>query len=343
MYRDFYENPAIVELGRDRAWTISDASKMPVSQRALLGEGLLRGASSYVPEDMLTLDDLVSTWPDATNNALFLRDRGRYAILDIEPTATEACRRIMLSTPWLYGEVSMSGKGLHLIVPYPEDLLIRYPNARKSTSKHESGTYELHLQHWVTFTRRTIERPDTWGTVSLEEALTPLLSQQRAPIATPTTSSRLRIIESSGKRPSEADCLDGLPEWWQRVVPAKFGNHTPQGCGNDASRYDFKFALYIAHRLIDAVVSEHRDMPTFEEATDICYRTLYWAILHQMKWREKVDSMRGGLTYLELTCQKAVESAMNDIDALLSEEDRQEQAETATCAAPETTSQSPHV
>lgn len=336
-YRDFYENPAIIKLGQDRAWTISDSSKMPVSQRALLGYGELRGASTYVPDDMLTLDQLVNIWPDAANNALFLRDHGRYAILDIEPTATQACRDIMLATPWVYGEISMSGHGLHLVIPYPEELLIRYPNARKSTSKHSSGTYEMHLQHWITFTRRAIEQPDTWGTISLEEALTPLLSQQRAPIVTPTSSSRLAIVERTGKMPMPNDCLEGLPPWWLVAICGdkehqpryNIGNHQPHGCGDDKSKWDFKFALFIAHRLIDCVREIGEEMPTFEEATDIVYRTLYWAIVHQTKWREKYDAKRGGITYLEMTCQRAVDITLSKIDQADNEPDTEEDQEVA--------------
>lgn len=315
-YRAFYENPAIIEMGKDKAWTMSTSSKMPVSQHALLsGEGL-RGASTHVPEDMLTLDELVREWPDATNNALYLRDHGRFAIIDVEPTATDRCKQIMLSTPWLYAEVSMSGHGYHIVIDYPEKLLQQYPNARKSTSKHDTGTYELHLQHWVTFTRRAIARPKAWGTISVEDALKHLCAQQRAPIVTHTERVALIERDSLGRTPQETLCMEGLPEWWTKYAngSGRIYLHTPQHTEGDLSKRDFRFAMYIAHRFIDRSHEMGYSIPDFDELFEVTYRTLCWALVHQNEWRDKNDSIRGGMTYLEMTCQRAVEVVLNDVE-----------------------------
>lgn len=316
LYHDFYDNPAIRELGREKAWTMSTSAKMPVSQYALLSCHEIRGASIYSPEDMLTLDELTRHWPDAANNAMYLRDHGRYAIIDVEPTATDRCKEIMLSLPWLYAEVSMSGKGYHIIIEYPESLLQQYPNARKSTSKHQSGTYEMHLQHWITFTRRVVPKTKSWGTISVEEALGPLCSQQKAPIV--VHSERTALIERRdvGSTPDPNLCMEGLPTWWVGWAngSGQLYLHTPRHTEGDLSKRDFRFAMFITYRFIDKSREMGYGIPNFEELLEATYKTLCWALVKQGHWRDKNDSMRGGMTYLELTCQRAVDIVLTDIE-----------------------------
>lgn len=67
----------------------------------------------------------------------------------------------------------MSGLGYHLVFPEPKGLLAKYPNAAgKHVIKKRSGDYEVHFEHWVTFTRNNDVRPGD-GSGSFEKFIAP--------------------------------------------------------------------------------------------------------------------------------------------------------------------------
>lgn len=318
MFPGFYENPVIREFGQRRLWTISDIEKMPVSMDALLNYGDRRGASVYNPKDMLTLDELVTFMPDATNNAFYLADDGRYAIVDIEPAATQQCRDIMLSMPWHYAEVSMSGKGLHLVIDYPHDLLAAYPNARKSTLKHDSGTYELHLRHWITFTRNVIEPDEKWGTIPIEKALVYLFAQQRPAYVAKAAMGERNLRSDMGETPDYAALIRQLPDWWTNIIVGARANGQNLCVREwdfavpDLSRRDFRIAAVVASRFLRECVLRNISIPDEEELFRVTYLSCCAIMVRRGIWRPKNDSMRGGATYLENTCAKAAAHVLED-------------------------------
>lgn len=318
-YHSFYENEAIAKLGKQKAWTISSSDKMPVSQSALLNFGELVGASTRRPSDMLTLDELVELWPDASNNAFYLRDDGTFAIVDIEPKASPELKAKLLALPWRYAEISMSGHGLHLVIDYPHDLLMEYPNARKTTVKAKDGTYEVHLQHWITFTRNVVEKPADWGTMTVEKALGPLFKEQRPAIVTTRAASVAIEREDMGTEPLESECMKGLSEEWQKYASTSavgICNYKTPRKGEDRSRWDFGLAAKIARTFIAFCEEseEYETMPSFDDVVEATYRTFCYAAVHLSMWRQKNDMLRGGMTYLEMTCQRAVDVVMTELE-----------------------------
>ena len=182
-WASFYRNEAIKKLGQYPAWTVTDPrDKRPLAFEGLV-EGRFFGASPKDAEACVTLDALVQAIPAAVNNALRLDAQTMgYLVFDIEKTATDAIRKRLLELPWVYAETSMSGRGIHLIVPYPTDLMERYPYAAvKPVLKAADGTWEVLLSHWVTFTRNTLQA--TPGTRDVASVLEPLLAQARPPVA----------------------------------------------------------------------------------------------------------------------------------------------------------------
>jgi hypothetical protein len=90
--------------------------------------------------------------------------------------------------------------------------------------------------------------------------------------------------------------------------------HTPRNTGGDLSKRDFKFAMFVAHRFIDKSAANGYDTPKFEEICEVTYKTLCVALTWQGKWRPKNDEMRGEVTYLEATCERAVDLVMSQLD-----------------------------
>lgn len=237
IWAPFYGNEAIRALGSYPSWSVSDPKdKRPLDVSALT-RGELFGASPRHPGSTVTLDELVETFPNLVNNALSL-DAARmgYAVLDIEKTASAATRERMLALPWVYAETSMSGKGIHLVIPYPQKLMERYPYATaKPAVKAPDGTWELLLSHWVTFTRNVIDaRP---GTADIAPVLEPILATVRPP-APPVELKDLPKIE---------DVPDG--RLIMRYLASERFPKTPECYEGDLSRLDFSGLVYYLARI----------------------------------------------------------------------------------------------
>lgn len=168
-FPEFYKNPAIKRIAKEPWWTVSGKDKMPIDMYHLLydwngkiwGLGFDRG---YHP--MVDLETICEKIPNAVNNAYYLDClRDGLVVVDIEPSCPKALQERFLRLPYLYGERSMSGKGLHLVFDLPADILDKYPAARNKVAlKHKSGYFEILLNHMVTFTRNVLpkmDHPDT--------------------------------------------------------------------------------------------------------------------------------------------------------------------------------------
>ena len=82
-----------------------------------------------------------------------------YLFLDIEPKCPYNIKKHLLQLPYVYGETSMSGKGIHLLIPKPNNIN-DYPDALiKTQLKEDHGYYELLVNHYATFTGKEIPLP----------------------------------------------------------------------------------------------------------------------------------------------------------------------------------------
>ena len=188
LFPGFYENKAVKQLSRDPLWSVSDPiDKKPLHITALLEgrrnrDGSLTGAIKGDPSAMTDLDTIIERMPAIANHAyrLYAADCG-YMVIDIEKTATDETRSRLMTLPWVYAERSLSGTGVHLIVPYPADLFAKYPHAAtRPALKARDNTWEVLLDHWVTFTRDVIYDAQP-GDLDIYEVLEPMASAVRPP------------------------------------------------------------------------------------------------------------------------------------------------------------------
>lgn len=105
---------------------------------------------------LVDLYDVGNILPNAANATYSLNQAlDDFVVLDIEPKCPPKIRDNLLTLPYLYGELSMSGEGFHLIFQKPstkyEEILMSKPAIRE-----ENGYYEFLLTHYVTFTGMTL-------------------------------------------------------------------------------------------------------------------------------------------------------------------------------------------
>ncbi|MFF3697348.1 hypothetical protein [Streptomyces sp. NPDC002221] len=179
-FPQFYGNPAIRALASACRWTISgqigeattdDSTKppkrkAPIDVRHLLAGcssrckhvGSLRGAFALDETCLLTLDELTAVIPNAANAAFYLQAQADgLLVLDIEAGCPTGLATDLLRLPGiLYSELSMSGRGFHLVMSLPENFHDFPVAAAKRVLREEHGWYELLLDHWSTFTRQPV-------------------------------------------------------------------------------------------------------------------------------------------------------------------------------------------
>lgn len=156
-FPEFYSNPVIQELAHEPRWTVSDNTKTPIDMRELLDNEAIRGAWSRDQNCLVALDELTTRLPNAANAAFYLQAQiDEYAVLDIEPSCPPHILKSLLAVESIYSELSMSGKGYHLLLPLPKNFE-DFPIAKnKKVLRHHTGWFEILLEHWVTFTRNPL-------------------------------------------------------------------------------------------------------------------------------------------------------------------------------------------
>lgn len=162
-YQSFRDVPVIDRLAGRPIWTLSDSNKRPIDMWALRSLHAVQGALVKAYPYLDTLDAVTETVPDAVNRACYLDAlTEKVMVLDIEPECPPAVRDVLLGFPCLYAERSMSGKGFHLLMELPEDILDAYPASRQKLAlRHPSGWYEFLMAHYVTFTGNQVPRSGT--------------------------------------------------------------------------------------------------------------------------------------------------------------------------------------
>lgn len=177
-FREFYDNPVIEALAPATRWTVSgrlrevepddpgSGRKAPIDIRHLMAgcnpgckhTGPLRGAFTTDATCLMSLDELASALPDAANHAFYLNSAvDGVVVLDIESDCPPEIAADLLRLPGvLYSEVSMSGRGYHLVMDTPMNLHDFEAAVGKRKLQHERRWYEILFNHWITFTRRPV-------------------------------------------------------------------------------------------------------------------------------------------------------------------------------------------
>lgn len=173
-FPQFYDNVAIRTLAPAARWTISGQlgqgdpddptkppkRKAPIDARHLIDFGRLRGAWSTDENCLVTLAELCDRFPNAANNAFALQSHvDGLVVIDIEPDCPPEVSAELLALPddeIVYRELSMSGRGFHLMAPLPANFHDHPLAAGKRVLRQQHGWYEILLEHWITLTRRPI-------------------------------------------------------------------------------------------------------------------------------------------------------------------------------------------
>lgn len=329
IYPQFYRNPHICHhLAAKEKWTVSDKNKRPIDIRHLFDTGSVRGASftypdgSPRPNPLVSLTELVTKLPNAANHAFMLNAyEDGCVIIDIEPDCDPTVRDELLELMpvSVYAEVSMSGKGYHLVMPAPQALLNTYPVAQTKTALKAGKDYEILINHWVTFTRKAITYT---GHTSYDQAFTrwqQLWDAHASQAQATTTTNTQLLIDTDYILDENAD-----PERYKaeqaivRIITEEF-ELTPQtkalaDFDHDHSRFEFSrfmaltrlaykelFAKQCAEKGLPHVASHDIDLVSLT-------RIVYHAALNILDYRPKHGEVRSGLPYLLYVAINAVES-----------------------------------
>lgn len=295
-FSEFYGNSAVNALAGASRWTVSgrlgdgEASrgKAPIDVRHLFGTGCVRGAWSRDKQCLVTLDELTRLLPGAANCAYYLQSStDGVVVLDIEPDCPPEVSAALLAIPGaLYSEVSMSGRGYHLVFANPTNAQ-NFPHAiGKAVLREEHGWYEILLDHWVTFTRRPIprnlfDRPSrTMRFASIEEVYADLAVSARVSSHPVEMSIDEAVPKIAGGKRIVQQMVNGASPRFK----------TPEDFHGDLSRWEFSTLGVLYVEMQRALISNH-------SFTDQVW-LLYVAAKKVLPHRAKHDERRNGQPFL---------------------------------------------
>lgn len=300
----FLSNPAIRTIAGKPKWTISDKDKKPISLYYLLWRhDATHGCQADMPCDMLPLDQMIdrfhAVYPQAglISNFAFNLDvmEDNLVVLDIEPTCSPSLMAKFLELPYLYGERSMSGKGVHLVFPKPSNFEDFPAAMQKLALKGPKKHYEILLAHWVTFTGNTLKRPVGRNIENQKpfEALYAELAQKQ------TTSQTIEADIDAGGIPSDVSEIPDS-DYILELLTKETNDYrrTPEDFDNDMSRYEHGYTghKYYKLKLILALsrIQDNGHLYTVEERV----RLVYEAVKATIAYREKHERVDHGIPWL---------------------------------------------
>lgn len=309
VFKSFYENPVIMSLANKQKWTVSDSDKRPIDMYDWKNKGIIHGAltnKGYNP--YLTLDELCTLIPNASNNAFFLDAlEDDIIILDIEPVCPKELRNKLLKLPFEYAEISMSGKGIHMIFHLPHHILDEYPIVREKTYMREAnGYYEILLQHMVTFTRKSIRRssnPD--GIEAFEQLFTDLAKNQKLTPKVNVATVNQNAIDSI---PYYRAIYNVLINQDYKKSPEDFYNEDQSKI--DYSAFEFATCGFYYRRFLKHVPKRTYKDHTYSDAE--LSLIIYSVIKEKVPHRAKHDESRKGMPWLLFVAATFVAKAKED-------------------------------
>lgn len=313
-HADFYSNPVIQAIAGIPRWTVSDSEKVPINMRELMSTGRIWGAHEVSDECLVTLPELTGFLPNAANHAYHLNAQiDGFVVLDIEKTCPPEIAAELLQLPNLYAELSMSGKGHHLVMPLPTNFW-DYPIATaKKKLQERHGWYEVLLHHWVTFTRRvTPPVVPTHDLVLAETLSAENLAVNISPSSTITADTELRpwealyasLAELAVETPVVAFDMTGsrpdVPRIDQIIdlMTRRGLDKTIDDFHGDHSRFEFSVLGILYNRLAPIMVAIQSAEPDAVYDESVKAWLVYEAAAQLLPYREKHDETRNGLPLL---------------------------------------------
>lgn len=283
-FAPFYTNDFVKAIQHNERWTVSDKNKMPIDIWCLITEQRISGAQCTDGNSLADLDTVIKTLPKAANNTYYLDSLiDNIVVLDIEPTCPDDIKDMLLKLPYLYGEISMSGKGYHLVFPLP-DCFSEYPIAQnKTVMKEEHGYYEILLNHYITFTRNAIA-PST-KEMDFEAVFRRLASEQKESIR----KNEFTLEIDSENIPFRDEIVQMLENQKYKKSLSDFFN--------DKSKFEYGYIGFLCFKLKQILsityIKKRHDYNDSEKAW-----LLYEAAKDVIPYREKHEETRNKLPWL---------------------------------------------
>lgn len=316
-YPNFYNNPLIKLISKKPKWSFSNPeSKKPINVsdlKMLLNSRDTRinvhGADFHKPDNMTTLDDLIDSVPNLPNHAYYLDCKtDGFIVLDIEKTCPKKLKDAFLKLPYLYGEYSLSGKGIHLIAPLPKNFK-DFPDYMDQPKLQEKNHYyEILLTHWVTFTRNTLPKPMSKGEAgyTYEDIYKHLVSENH-------TAHNVNLDDFMDKKPKIKN-EDAILSLMDEFKYSKTVEDFPQvGRLGDYSKYEFGMAAFLYWHMKYLI----KNTPIFDvkDYNDNSYAWMVYELLQKrLEHRSKHDTFREGMPFLLFIAASAIAKSQTKYD-----------------------------
>lgn len=284
MIWDFIDNNVIRYLAPKPYWTVNVDGKKPLDIVEFERTGQIIGAKN---ETCLTdLDNLLRIINAIPQQFVYSLNavRDKIVVLDVEKTCPDDIKETLLKLPFLYGDISMSGKGLHLVFPCPQ---LDETTVNKVVMKEEHGYYEILIHHYVTFTNNT---------------LPPIYTTENAPIQFREIWDNLKASQKNLIKRDYDMCFENVSldfpqyETLKTAVVNNFRQRfkkTPEDYHNDMSRYEFAVIGSI-RRSLNIML----DIPMFARRIHLDEQQqilmIYQIVTEILPYREKHDETRDG-------------------------------------------------
>ena len=311
----FYEHDFIKTIANQKAWTISDNKKIPIHMGKLMLESRTVGANPYDITSFVNLYELYHFYLTKFNayppNHAFYLDaiEHGFCVLDIEPKCPENIKQQLLQLPYRYGEISLSGKGYHLVFDLPIEILKEYPIVyQKVAMKEEHGYYEILLNHFCTFTGKLIppSNPSTLnGFNGFKELFQTLAMEQKD-----TRGSDVDVQEIEGVNTKMTDQILILLH-----TASKQYHKTLADFHDDHSTYEFAFIAFLNYKLnlilkVQAIQNENHVYSDSEKAW-----FLWQTAMNDLPFRAKHREKRDHLPWLLYVAKKVISLSTTEDNA----------------------------
>lgn len=278
-FTSLVSNPTMNELALEPVWTISAPQdievmwsddtthtvnrKTPLNISAALNNRIY-GARPNDPDATTDLPALHSLIPHIDTWA-FKLDVSKYhfVLIDIEPSASKELVDQLLTLPYLYGERSMSGKGIHLLVDSKElETTASWldfetlPKIQRSDKQVEI----LMREHWVTFTGNTLDKPcNPHGTGSVRDFFNAMVDDHGKVRTLRVLSDELAAMEYRSFThhddiPYEDDIITLT---WQLMCQNYDSHNKLESFNHDMSRYELSVIHYLKKYMLAAMHSSN--------------------------------------------------------------------------------------
>ena len=304
----FYSHPIIQRIQNLEAWTLSGktekSQKVPLDAWEYKLSHRLVGAVTSASNCLMTLRHAYDTFlPDIAGlpRVPYVHKldccASHLVCLDVEPSCDEELKRRFLRMPFAYGEYSLSGKGFHLLFELPDEIFRKYPAAQKKLKmQHESGQYEILLNHYMTFTENMLYgAPDPLGMQEFHEVFEDLCRVQQH-------KEDVRHVTPELIPKEDIPYFDYVM-WYLK----KTRNNRDPDSYPSPSQYEFGTISVIANQLYYILHNRMSMLQGYTYSDQEIIMLIYYKLVDEIPYREKHDTYRNGLPYLIFRIQSLVQ------------------------------------